>query len=47
MGHPLFIIRSRFQKLRVGHAPVGAMNGLTKGAVLAGICYAGFMYDNN
>jgi RHS repeat-associated protein len=26
---------------------VGAMNGLTNGAVLAGICYAGFMYDNN
>jgi hypothetical protein len=26
---------------------VGAMNGLTTGAVLAGICYAGFMYDNN
>jgi hypothetical protein len=28
-------------------AAVGAANGLTKGAVMAGICYAGFMYDNN
>ena len=27
-------------------AAVGAMNGLTTGAVLAGICYAGFQYDN-
>lgn len=26
---------------------VGAINGLGKGAALAGICYAGFMYDNN
>ena len=28
-------------------AAVGAANGLTTGAVMAGICYAGFMYDNN
>jgi hypothetical protein len=28
-------------------AAVGAVNGLSKGAVLAGLCYAGFMYDNN
>lgn len=27
-------------------AAVGAMNGLTTGAVMAGICYAGFQYDN-
>jgi hypothetical protein len=27
-------------------AAVGAANGLTTGAVLAGICYAGFQYDN-
>jgi hypothetical protein len=27
-------------------AAVGAANGLTKGALLAGICYAGFEYDN-
>jgi len=27
-------------------AAVGAVNGLGQGAVLAGICYAGFQYDN-
>jgi RHS repeat-associated protein len=27
-------------------AAVGAINGLAQGAVLAGVCYAGFVYDN-